>query len=43
MAHHMSRQFNFSLLVKINHIEFERKFLIKTNENENDFFLSVDC
>ena len=33
----MSRQFNFSLHVKINHIEFEDKFLIKTNQNAKVF------
>jgi len=29
VTRHKSRQFNFSLHVKINHIEFEDKFLIK--------------
>ena len=33
----MSRQFNFSLHVKINHIEFEDKFLIKPTSMQNIF------
>jgi len=32
-----SSQFNFSLHVKINHIDFEDKCLIKTHENVTDF------
>jgi len=31
------RQFDFSLHTKINHIEFEDKFSIKTHENVKDF------
>ena len=38
----MSRQFNLSLQVKINHIEFEDKFSKKNNENVKDFLLE-DC
>ena len=41
VTHQMSRQFNFSLHVKINYIEFGDKFLIKTLENVEDF-LSED-
>ena len=33
----MSRQFNFSLHVKIDHVAFEDKFFDKTNENVKDF------
>ena len=38
----MSRPYNFSLHVKINHIEFEDNFFDKTNENVKDFLLE-DC
>ena len=38
---HKSRQLNFTLDVKINHIEFEDKLLIKTHENVK-YFLSED-
>ena len=38
ITHHKTRQFNFSLRVKINHIEFEDKFFDKTNQNVKDFF-----
>ena len=34
----MSRQFNFGLNVKINHIEFGDKFWMKPNENVKDFY-----
>ena len=37
----MSRQFNFSLHVKINNIEFEDKFFNKTNENVKGFFVGT--
>jgi len=37
----MSQQFNFSLHVKVNHIEFEEKFFDKIHENVKDL-LSVD-
>jgi len=33
VTRYSSRQFNFSVHVKINHIEFEDTFLIKTHEN----------
>ena len=38
----MSRQFNFSLHVKINHLEFEDKFLIKPTRMKKIFLLE-DC
>jgi len=38
----MSRQFNLSLHVKINYIEFEDIFFDKTKENVKDFLLE-DC
>ena len=37
-----SRQFNYSSYAKINHIEFENKFLIKTHANV-EYFLPKDC
>jgi len=37
VTRHKSRQFNFSSHARINHIEFEDKFLIKTH------FLTEDC
>jgi len=42
LTHRKSRQLNFSLHIKINHIEFKGKFLIKTHESVK-YFLSVDC
>ena len=38
----MSQQFNFSLHVKINCIEFEDKFSKKSHENVKDF-MPEDC
>jgi len=37
-----SRQFYFSSHAKINHIEFEDKFLMKTHANVK-YFLTEDC
>ena len=42
MTRHKSRQFNFSSHAKVNHTEFEDKFLIKTHANVN-YFLPEDC
>jgi len=38
VTRHKSRQLNFSLHVKINHIKFKDKFLIKTKENVKIFY-----
>jgi len=42
VTHRKSRHFNFSPHAKINHIEFEDKFLIKTHANVK-YFLPEDC
>jgi len=41
-THRKSQKFNSNLRVKINHMEFEDKFLTKTGENVNSF-LPEDC